>query len=74
MQGLPGILFLFRYDFDKFNNTGARMLDSIYHMTLKLLNIAILAQKVNILLPSLCNFLCFFSIIHTFFFIMNFIT
>ena len=37
MRGLPGILLLFRNDLNKFNNTGARMLDSIYHMTLKLL-------------------------------------
>ena len=29
--------FAFCNNFDKFNNTGARMLDSIYHMTLKLL-------------------------------------
>ena len=36
MRGLPSILSLFRNEFDKFNNTGARMLDSIYHMTLKL--------------------------------------
>ena len=33
MQGLPRILSLFRNEFNKFNNTGARMLDSIYHMT-----------------------------------------
>ena len=32
MKGLPGILSLFRNQFKKFNNTGARMLDSIYHM------------------------------------------
>ena len=31
MQDLPNIL----YKFNKFKNTGARMLDSIYHMTLK---------------------------------------
>ena len=37
MRGLPSILFLFRNEFNKFNNTGARMLDSIYHMTLRLL-------------------------------------
>ena len=36
MQGLPNILLLF-HEFNKFNNTGARMIDSIYHMTLKLL-------------------------------------
>ena len=37
MQGLPSILSLFRNKFNKFSNSGARMLDSIYHMTLKLL-------------------------------------
>ena len=37
MQGLPSILYLFRNDFNKFNNTRARMLDSVYHMTLRLL-------------------------------------
>ena len=36
MRGLPSILFLFCKKFDKFNYTGARMLDSIYHITLKL--------------------------------------
>ena len=35
MWGLPSILSLFHYEFDKFNNTGAGMLDSTYHMTLK---------------------------------------
>ena len=33
MRGLPSILSLFRDEFNKFNNTRARMLDSIYHMT-----------------------------------------
>ena len=37
MRGLPSILSLFRNEFDKFNNTRARMLDSIYHMTLSIL-------------------------------------
>ena len=38
MRGLPGILSLFRNEFNiKLNNTRARMLDSIYHMTLRLL-------------------------------------
>ena len=36
MQGLPSILSLFRNEFNIFNNIGAGMLDSIYHMTLKL--------------------------------------
>ena len=31
MRGLPSILSLFRNEFNKFNNTGARMLDSFYH-------------------------------------------
>ena len=30
MRGLPSILSLFRNEFNKFNNTGARRLDSIY--------------------------------------------
>ena len=33
MPGLPSILSLFRNEFNKFNNTRARMLDSIYYMT-----------------------------------------
>ena len=37
MRGLPSILSLFRNAFNKFNNTGARMFYSIYHMTLRLL-------------------------------------
>ena len=35
IQGLSSILSLFRNSFDKFNNTRAQMLDSIYHMTLR---------------------------------------
>ena len=37
MRGLPSILSLFRNEFNKFNNTRARMLDYIYHMTLRYL-------------------------------------
>ena len=37
MRSLPSILSLFHKEFNKFNNTGAQILDSIYHMTLKLL-------------------------------------
>ena len=33
MRGLPSNLSLFRNEFNKFNNTRAGMLDSIYHMT-----------------------------------------
>ena len=42
IRGLPSILFLFRNKFNKFNNTGAQMLDSI-RMTLNYLKIAFLA-------------------------------
>ena len=35
MRGLPRILSFFWNEFNKFNKTGARMLDSIYHMSLK---------------------------------------
>ena len=49
MRGLSSILSFFRNDFNKFNNTRARMLVSIYHMknTLKshfwLINVIILS-------------------------------
>ena len=42
MGGLPSILSLFRNEFNKFNNAGAGMLDSICHMTLRLLKIPFL--------------------------------
>ena len=35
MRGLPSILSHFHNQFNKFNNTGAQLLDSVYHMTLK---------------------------------------
>ena len=35
MRGLSMILSLFRIEFNKFNNTRARMLDSNYHKTLR---------------------------------------
>ena len=35
MRGLPSILSLFRNEFNKLNYTRARMLDYIYHMTLR---------------------------------------
>ena len=37
MRDLPSILSLFRNEFTKFNNTNARMLDSIYHIAFRLL-------------------------------------
>ena len=37
MRGLESILSIFRNEFNKFNNTRAQMLGSIYHTTLRLL-------------------------------------
>ena len=34
-EAFPSILSVFPNAFNKFNNTGARMQDSIYHLTLK---------------------------------------
>ena len=45
MRGKPRILSPFRNKFNKFNNTGATMLDSIYHVTLKLFWINIFVVK-----------------------------
>ena len=42
----------FRNGFDKFNNTGVRMLDSIYPMTLKLFKPRIFGVKTS----KLCHF------------------
>ena len=50
IRGLPSILSFFRNEFNIFNNTKARMLDSIYHMTLRLLNVIVL---------SLCTQRCY---------------
>ena len=40
MRGSPSILSLFDNEFDKFNMSGARMLDSIYHIAIKIHKIA----------------------------------
>ena len=47
MRGLPTILSLFRNEFNKFNNTGAQMLDSIYHITFKILKSCIFSVKTS---------------------------
>ena len=47
MRGLPSILVLFHNEFNKLNNTGARMLDSIYHMTLKFIKNHIFGVKTS---------------------------
>ena len=53
MRGLPSILLLFRNEFNKFNNTGARMLDPTYHMTLKSIKNCIFGVKTS----RFCNLL-----------------
>ena len=37
MRGLPSILSFFHNEFNEFNDTRVRMFDSIYHMTLRLI-------------------------------------
>ena len=54
MRGVSSILSLFRNEFNKFTNTGARMLDSIYHMTIHYLEITFWCEKIKIL-PLLCS-------------------
>ena len=53
MRGLPRISSLFRIEFNNFNNTEARMFDSIYHMTLKFYTLKITFRRENIkIVPS----------------------
>ena len=47
MRGLPSILSLFCNEFNKFNNTRERMLDSLYNMALKILNNHIFGMKTS---------------------------
>ena len=56
MRGLLSILSLFRNEFNKFNNTRARMLDSIYHMTNSLNSHF---WRTNVMILSLCVQRCF---------------
>ena len=55
MRGLPSILSLFRNEFNKFNNTRARMLDSIYPMTNTLKSDF---RRKNVIILSLCTLRC----------------
>ena len=48
------ILSLFRNEFNKFNNTGARMLDSIYYMTLNYFKSRLCVKSAKIL-PYICD-------------------
>ena len=56
MRGLPSILSLFRNEFNKFNNTRARMLDSIYHMTNTLKSNF---WRKNVMILSSCTQRCY---------------
>ena len=56
MRGLPGILSLFRNEFNKFNNTRARMLDSIYRMANTLKSDF---WRKNVIILSLCTQRCY---------------
>ena len=55
MRDLPSILSLFRNEFNIFNNTRARMLDSIYHMTNTLKSHF---WRTNVIILSLCTQRC----------------
>ena len=56
MRGLPSILSLFRNEFNKFNNTGALLLDYIYHMTNTLKSHF---WRKNVIILSLCTQRCY---------------
>ena len=56
MQGKPRILSLFRNECNKFNNTRARMLDSIYQMTNTLKSHF---WRKNVMILSLCAQRCY---------------
>ena len=55
MRGLSGILFLFRNEFNKFNNTRARMYDSFYHMTFNKITLKSHFCRKNVITLSLCT-------------------
>ena len=56
MRGLPIILSLFHNKLNKFNNTRAGMLDSIYHMTNTLKSDF---WRKNVIILSLCMQRCY---------------
>ena len=64
MRGLPSILSHFRNEFNQFNNTRARILDSVYHMTFCLsydINITFKSHfcSKNFIILSLCTQRCY---------------
>ena len=56
MRGLPNSLSLFRNEFNKFNNTRVRMLNSIYHVTNTLKSDF---WRNNVIILSLCTQRCY---------------
>ena len=58
MRGVPSILSLFCNEFNKFNNTGARILDSIYHYDIKITLKSHFCLK-NVTILSLCMQRCY---------------
>ena len=56
MRGLPSILSLFRNEFVRFRNTGARMLYILYHMTNTLKSHF---WRKNVIILSLCTQRCY---------------
>ena len=56
MRGLPSILSLFHNEINELGNTGAGILDSVYHMTLKLayFKITFFWRETS----SFCHLLC----------------
>ena len=54
MRGLLSIQSFFCYNFNEFNNTRARMLDSIYHMAFSILwNLFFVVKRYNIVIRYL---------------------
>ena len=59
MRGLPSILCLFRNEFNKFNDTRARMLDSIYHNINMTNTLKSDFWRKNVIILSLCTQRCY---------------
>ena len=56
MRGLLSILSFFRHEFNKFNDTRALILDSIYHMTITL---KFHFLRKNVIILALCTQRCY---------------
>ena len=60
MRGLLSIFIAFRNGFDKFNNTGARILDSIYFIKVvrdpcqKITLLLLKSKSVRVIVPESC--------------------